>query len=152
MVDKRESDLIARVHTINDRNVKILAEQKSSVEQVIRQSHAVVTSMSEELKQGQNQWIVNHQSTMTQQVTEQIQEAKNLHNHVEISCDLLHVVEKSHVDSISNTMGDMRSIQTSHFCITPQSNNHIAEYSTLIIQMKVNKNCAFGDKLKDLLF
>ena len=47
MVDKRESDLIARVHIIKDRNVKILAEQKSNVEQVIRQSHAVVTSVSE---------------------------------------------------------------------------------------------------------
>jgi DNA-binding beta-propeller fold protein YncE len=111
------------------------------------------------LKQGQNQWIVEHQSTMMQQVTEQIQAAKNLHKHVEISCDLLHVVEKSHEDIaavISNTMGDildMRSIQASHFCISPQSNNRIAEskISNFIIQMKDNKYCAFGDKLKDLL-
>jgi DNA-binding beta-propeller fold protein YncE len=71
--DKRASDLIAKVHTIKDRNVKILKQQKHAIQDVLHTSKQCVDDVESSLQQQYNnhQWILEHQNSLLQQLAEQ---------------------------------------------------------------------------------
>jgi hypothetical protein len=171
-VDKRANDLIARVHTIKDRNVKILKTQKQAIQDVLHTSKQCVDEVESSLQQQDNnyQWILEHQNSLLQQLAEQIKVVLALNDnngrqqqqqqHVEICGDLIHVVKQSHAKTgamIASAMGDifdLGCIDAGYFAIAipPQS---IVDGNCISIVSKVSKlkivSARNDEKVEDMI-
>ena len=113
LVDKRAGDLIARVHNIKDRNVRILRQQKQSIDDTVRKSIALVHSVDQSLKQEANEWIVQHQAKLLNVLADQHKAASALGKYLETSGDLFHVVENANSNANANANANSNSFSNS---------------------------------------
>ena len=113
LVDKRAGDLIARVHNIKDRNVRILRQQKQSIDDTVRKSIALVHSVDQSLKQEGNEWIVQHQAKLLNVLADQHKAASALGKYLETSGDLFHVVENANSNANANANANSNSFSNS---------------------------------------
>ena len=137
LVDKRAGDLIARVHNIKDRNVRILRQQKQSIDDTVRKSIALVHSVDQSLKQEANEWIVQHQAKLLNVLADQHKAASALGKYLETSGDIFHVVENANSNANANPNLFSNSISSSSSSSNPKLNvckcNHHADTAAAFI-------------------